>query len=121
MLDLNHIELAEPEDIASGLVQWINFFKASTWKEVLHMATQNESIAKAASTMHSLYQNHYVYDECWQREEHDRIERSLLDSGQRQVFKLFDILSSENRIDDFKRAGNDSAFLKQLLNEHGLH
>lgn len=33
------------------------------------MATQNESIAKAASTMHSLYQNHYVYDECWQRKQ----------------------------------------------------
>ena len=124
MLDLNHIELAEPEDIASGLVQWINFFKASTWKEVLHMATQNESIAKAASTMHSLYQNHYVYDECWQREEHERIECSLIHQNRMQLLTqlsaLYSILTQENRLDDYNRALNDSDFLDQLLKKYNL-
>ena len=53
------------------------------------MATQNESIAKAASTMHSLYQNNYVYDECWQREEHERIQRSLWNGGKKEGFLIF--------------------------------
>ena len=48
------------------------------------MASQNESIAKAASTMHSLYQNNYVYAECWQREEHERIQRSLWNGGKKE-------------------------------------
>ena len=132
VIDLNHTELAEPEDISSGLVQWIQFFKATTWKEVLHMAAQNPDISNAASTMHSMYQNNYVYDECWQREEENRVRRSLVLEGEREGERrgeskgedhfaaLAQKLIADNLLDELTRATSDKAYRQELYKRYNL-
>ncbi|MBO5291760.1 MAG: hypothetical protein J6B10_01040, partial [Lachnospiraceae bacterium] len=140
VIDLNHTELAEPEDISSGLVQWIQFFKATTWKEVLHMAAQNPDISNAASTMHSMYQNNYVYDECWQHEEENRIRRSLYiegkiagktegkiegkiegkTEGENLFAALAQKLIADNLIDELTRATLDKAYRQELYKRYNL-
>ena len=49
VVSLNCIDLATPEDIESGLVDWARFFTASTWEELQMLAENNPAIEDAAS------------------------------------------------------------------------
>ena len=50
VVSLNCIDLATPEDVESGLVDWARFFTASTWEELQMLAANNPAIEDAAST-----------------------------------------------------------------------
>ncbi|MBO5291759.1 MAG: hypothetical protein J6B10_01035 [Lachnospiraceae bacterium] len=96
------------------------------------MAAQNPDISNAASTMHSMYQNNYVYDECWQREEENRVRRSLVLEGEREGERrgeskgedhfaaLAQKLIADNLLDELTRATSDKAYRQELYKRYGL-
>jgi hypothetical protein len=51
-------ESATNDDIESGLVRWVQFFKAKTWKELIMIASDNKYMQSAAEAVY-LTENDY--------------------------------------------------------------
>ena len=60
VLDLSCLEQVPKEERNSSLYYWACVFKAKTWKEVLAMAEQSESIKKAVVTLRELSEDEKI-------------------------------------------------------------
>lgn len=54
VVDLNHIELATPEDKEYQLDYWASLFKATTWEDIKMLAKDNKYIEEAYETIYKL-------------------------------------------------------------------
>ena len=68
VLDLSCLEQVPKEERNSLLYYWACVFKAKTWKEVLAMAEQSESIKKAVVTLRELSEDEKIRLQCEARE-----------------------------------------------------
>lgn len=68
VLDLSYLEQVPEEEQNSALYYWACAFKAKTWKEVLAMAEQSESIKKAVVTLRELSEDEKIRLQCEARE-----------------------------------------------------
>lgn len=68
VLDLSYLEQVSEEERNSALYYWACVFKAKTWKEVLAMAEQSESIKKAVVTLRELSEDEKIRLQCEARE-----------------------------------------------------
>lgn len=68
VLDLSYLEQVPEEERNSALYYWACVFKAKTWKEVLAMAEQSESIKKAVVTLWELSEDEKIRLQCEARE-----------------------------------------------------
>ena len=68
VLDLSCLEQVPEEERNSALYYWACVFKAKTWKEVLAMAEQSESIKKAVVTLRELSEDEKIRLQCEARE-----------------------------------------------------
>ena len=68
VLDLSCLEQVPEEERNSPLYYWACVFKAKTWKEVLAMAEQSESIKKAVVTLRELSEDEKIRLQCEARE-----------------------------------------------------
>ena len=68
VLDLSCLEQVPEEERNSSLYYWACVFKAKTWKEVLAMAEQSESIKKAVVTLRELSEDEKIRLQCEARE-----------------------------------------------------
>ena len=68
VLDLSYLEQVSEEERNSTLYYWACVFKAKTWKEVLAMAEQSESIKKAVVTLRELSEDEKIRLQCEARE-----------------------------------------------------
>ena len=68
VLDLSCLEQVPKEERNSSLYYWACVFKAKTWKEVLAMAEQSESIKKAVVTLRELSEDEKIRLQCEARE-----------------------------------------------------
>ena len=68
VLDLSYLEQVPEEERNSSLYYWACVFKAKTWKEVLAMAEQSESIKKAVVTLRELSEDEKIRLQCEARE-----------------------------------------------------
>ena len=68
VLDLSCLEQVPEEERNSALYHWACAFKAKTWKEVLAMAEQSESIKKAVGTLRELSEDEKIRLQCEARE-----------------------------------------------------
>lgn len=68
VLDLSYLEQVPEEERNSALYYWACVFKAKTWKEVLAMAEQSESIKKAVVTLRELSEDEKIRLQCEARE-----------------------------------------------------
>ena len=68
VLDLSCLEQVPKEERNSPLYYWACVFKAKTWKEVLAMAEQSESIKKAVVTLRELSEDEKIRLQCEARE-----------------------------------------------------
>ena len=68
VLDLSCLEQVPEEERNSALYHWACVFKAKTWKEVLAMAEQSESIKKAVVTLRELSEDEKIRLQCEARE-----------------------------------------------------
>ena len=67
VLDLSCLDQV-PEERDSVLYYWACVFKAKTWKEILAMAEQSESIKKAVVTLRELSEDEKIRQQCEARE-----------------------------------------------------
>ena len=68
VLDLSCLKQVPEEERNSALYHWACVFKAKTWKEVLAMAGQSESIKKAVVTLRELSEDEKIRLQCENRE-----------------------------------------------------
>ena len=68
VLDLSCLEQVSEEERNSPLYHWACVFKAKTWKEVLAMAEQSESVKKAVVTLRELSEDEKIRLQCEARE-----------------------------------------------------
>ena len=68
VLDLSYISKVTDDVKNSSLYHWACLFKATTWKEMLAMAEQSESIKKAVVTLRQLTNDEKITLQCEARE-----------------------------------------------------
>lgn len=60
VVSLNQTKFAAQEDIDSGLVEWVNLFKAKTWEEIKMIAANNEYMQSAAESVLNAENDYYI-------------------------------------------------------------
>lgn len=144
VLDLSYINKVTDDVKNTSLYHWACLFKATTWKEMLAMAEQSESIRKAVVTLRQLTNDEKIKLQCEARERYRmdwqssmrtsfekgkkeglaeaaneiKRERDRADEAQKLI-ALTQKLISANRIDDLDRALKDVSYREQLI--HELH
>ena len=68
VLDLSYLDKVSEEETHTSLYYWASVFKAQTWKELMKLAEQSESIKKAVLKLHELTQKETVRLQCEARE-----------------------------------------------------
>ena len=144
VLDLSYISKVTDDVKNTSLYHWACLFKATTWKEMLAMAEQSESIRKAVVTLRQLTNDEKIKLQCEARERYRmdwqssmrtsfekgkkeglaeatneiKRERDRADEAQKLI-ALTHKLISENRINDLNRALKNVSYREQLI--HELH
>ena len=86
VLDLSYISKVTDDIKNTSLYHWACLFKATTWKEMLAMAEQSESIRKAVVTLRQLTNDEKIKLQCEARERYrmDDLDRALKDVSYRE-------------------------------------
>ena len=111
-------------------------FKAKTWKEVLAMAEQSESIKKAVVTLRELSEDEKIRQQCEARELYQMDWQSSMRTsrekgreegrreGREQEVKRISALTArllkEKRLEDLQRTTEDEKYREKLLEENGI-
>ena len=129
VLDLSCLEQVPEEERNSALYYWACVFKAKTWKEVLAMAEQSESIKKAVVTLRELSEDEKIRLQCEARERYQMDWQSSMrtsrekgreegrKSGRKEMIELMNILINSGRQEDMKRAIEDEEYMERLMKE----
>ena len=125
VLDLSCLEQVSEEERKSPLYHWACVFKAKTWKEVLAMAEQSESIKKAVVTLRELSEDEKIRLQCEARERYQMDWQSSMRTsreegrkeGEQAMAELINKLMTSDRMEDMKRAMEDKDYRAQLMKE----
>ena len=129
VLDLSCLEQVPEEERNSALYHWACAFKAKTWKEVLAMAEQSESIKKAVVTLRELSEDEKIRLQCEARERYQMDWQSSMRTsrekgreegrkeGEQAMAELINKLMAADRMDDIKRVMEDEGYRAQLMKE----
>ena len=125
VLDLSCLEQVSEEERNSPLYHWACVFKAKTWKEVLAMAEQSESIKKAVVTLRELSEDEKIRLQCEARERYQMDWQSSMRTsreegrkeGEQAMAELINKLMASDRMEDMKRAMEDKDYRAQLMKE----
>ena len=129
VLDLSCLEQVPEEERNSALYYWACVFKAKTWKEVLAMTEQSESIKKAVVTLRELSEDEKIRLQCEARERYQMDWQSSMrtsrekgreegrESGRKEIIELMNILINSGRQEDMKRALEDEEYMERLMKE----
>ena len=128
VLDLSCLEQVSEEERNSPLYHWACVFKAKTWKEVLAMAEQSESIKKAVVTLRELSEDEKIRLQCEARERYQMDWQSSMQTsreegrkeGEQAMAELINKLMASDRMEDMKRAMEDKDYRAQLMKELGI-
>ena len=77
VVDLTCIELATEEDKNRHTDRLAKLFKATTWKEINMLATNNTIIENAAETIYRLSADEAIREQCEAREDYYRLQRTI--------------------------------------------
>lgn len=125
VLDLSCLEQVSEAERSSALYHWACVFKAKTWKEVLAMAEQSESIKKAVVTLRELSKDEKIRLQCearerfqmdWQSSMRTSREKGIA-TGRREMMELMNTLMKSGRQEDMERAIEDEEYMNQLMKE----
>ncbi len=125
VLDLSCLEQVPEAERSSALYHWACVFKAKTWKEVLAMAEQSESIKKAVVTLRELSEDEKIRLQCearerfqmdWQSSMRTSREKGIA-TGRREMMELMNTLMKSGRQEDMKKAIEDEEYMNQLMKE----
>ena len=133
VLDLSCLKQVPEEERNSALYYWACVFKAKTWKEVLAMTEQSESIKKAVVTLRELSEDEKIRLQCEARERYQMDWQSSMrtsrekgreegrkegrESGRKEMIELMNRLIKSGRQEDMKRAIEDEEYMERLMKE----
>ena len=129
VLDLSCLEQVAEEERNSALYHWACVFRAKTWKEVLAMAEQSESIKKAVVTLRKLSEDEKIRLQCEARERYQMDWQSSMRTsrekgreegrkeGEQAMAELINKLMAADRMDEIKKAMEDEGYRAQLMKE----
>ncbi len=129
VLDLSCLKQVPEEERNSALYYWACVFKAKTWKEVLAMTEQSESIKKAVVTLRKLSEDEKIRLQCEARERYQMDWQSSMrtsrekgreegrESGRKEMIELMNRLIKSGRQEDMKRAIEDEEYMERLMKE----
>lgn len=145
VLDLSCLERVPEEERNTDLYYWACAFKATTWKEVVAMAEQSESIKKAVVTLRQLSEEEKIRLQCEARERYRMdwqssmrtsreegiaigIEQEKVNTSREKeradqaelLTRLTERLLEDGRIEECKKAIKDSMYQRELLKEYGI-
>ncbi len=124
VLDLSCLEQVPEEERNSPLYYWACAFKAKTWKEVLAMAEQSESIKKAVVTLRELSEDEKIRLQCeareryqmdWQSSMRTRREKGELKKAQEVTLALVKRKMSVEEIAQI--VGVEETKIKEWINQ----
>ena len=70
VVDLSRIDLATEEDKKYYIDYWAKLFKASTWEEIIMLASENKYLSEASNTIFQLSADEQIRKQCRDREEY---------------------------------------------------
>ena len=70
VVDLSRIDLATEEDKEYYIDYWARLFKASTWEEIIMLASENKYLNEASNTIFQLSADEQIRKQCRDREEY---------------------------------------------------
>ena len=77
VLDLTQIHLATEEDRAYNIDEWAMLFKAQTWEEIKMLASKNQEIDEAATTIYQISEDERIRQQCEAREDYIRRQNGM--------------------------------------------
>ncbi len=92
VLDLTQIHLATEEDRAYNIDEWAMLFKAQTWEEIKMLASKNQEIDEAATTIYQISEDERIRQQCEAREDYIRRQ-----NGMRRRMEKAEAIAAEER------------------------
>ena len=107
VIELNHTDMATPEDKDSHVDIWAKLFKATTWEEIKMITKDNPSLNSTAESIYMSNADINILEQCRAREDaiaHEKYQKELIESLNATI------------------ADRDAtiAELRKLLNEHNI-
>ena len=78
VVDLSRRDIATNEDISAHRLYWADFFKATTWEELIMLAEKDSNIADAVMTIKQLSEEEYFRLCCEAQEDRIRCQNGLM-------------------------------------------
>ena len=128
VLDLSYLEQVPEKERNSPLYYWACAFKAKTWKEILAMAEQSESIKKAVVTLHELSEDEKIRLQCEARERYRMDWQSSMrtnrekgrEEGRKEI--ILDLVQEGMSVEKIAQiVGIEEAKIRKWINESQAH
>lgn len=127
VLDLSYLDKVSEEETHTSLYYWASVFKAQTWKELMKLAEQSESIKKAVLKLHELTQKETVRLQCEARERYRMDLQSTIKTTRAEGIAegLMQGREEERKNTEYEKKRADEAEkrekkLRELLEKNGI-
>ena len=83
VIELNHTDMATPEDKDSHVDIWAKLFKATTWEEIKMITKNNPSMNSTAESIFMSNADINILEQCRAREDaiaHEKYQKELIES-----------------------------------------
>ncbi len=83
VIELNHTDMATPEDKDSHVDIWAKLFKATTWEEIKMITKDNPSLNSTAESIYMSNADINILEQCRAREDaiaHEKYQKELIES-----------------------------------------
>ena len=81
VVNLKQIDRAVKDDIDTGLRDWARLFRATTWEEMLMIASNNESMRSFTFSLKELSEDEKIQMQCEARERYEHDKASFIKQG----------------------------------------
>ena len=81
VIELNHTDIATPQDKANHIDDWARLFKATTWEEIRMITKDNPSMSSAAESIYLSNADISILEQCRAREDaiaHEAYQKKLI-------------------------------------------
>lgn len=100
MIELNHTDMARPDDKKQKVDTWAKLFKATTWEEIKMITNENPSMNSTAETIYLSNSDYAIREQCRIREDnvaHEKYQKELIEKLTSENARLLALLK-ENGI-----------------------
>ena len=128
VIELNHTDMARPDDKKQKVDTWAKLFKATTWEEIKMITKDNPSMNSTAETIFLSNSDYAIREQCRIREDniaHEKYQKECIENLTNDKKKLIEekeILTKENDnlTEKCDHLSEENARLLALLKENGI-